>query len=36
MKECWTSTEERNQLAKGVEDSETTVRRVVGCMDEKQ
>ena len=35
LRESWTSTGERSQLAKDFEDFEETVKRVIGCMDEK-
>lgn len=35
LRESWTSTGERSQLAKDFEDFEETVRKVIECMDEK-
>lgn len=35
LRESWTSTGERSQLAKDFEDFEETVRRVIDCMDDK-
>lgn len=35
LRESWTSTGERSQLAKDFEDFEETVSKVIGCMDEK-
>lgn len=35
LRESWTSTGERSQLARDFEDFEETVRRVIGCMDGK-
>ena len=35
LRESWTSTGERSQLAKDFEDFEETVRKVIGLMDEK-
>lgn len=35
LRESWTSTGERSQLARDFEDFEETVRRVIECMDEK-